>query len=185
MIARVKDFIIANALIVVAVLLGLLTFQTIRIDGLRIDLPLIGMIGPKGLIAENDDLATANKKLLAQRDAARAESQRIAKANTAATEKADADETAELAAEMPASERFIAAGGVRRCPAPRTDAPASGQGSGVDEGGSALPVMDDLPEVVTVLPEDVRICTENTVKARAWQQWGLSIEANSGVKSDE
>jgi hypothetical protein len=32
--------------------------------------------------------------------------------------------------------------------------------------------------VVTVLPEDVRICTENTVKARAWQAWGLEIEEN-------
>lgn len=180
MIARVRDFILANALIVMAVLLALLAVQTIRIDGLRIDLPIIGEFGPKGLIAENADLRAANKEFLAQRNAARAESARIARANTAATEKADTDVTQDLAQERAGADAFIARGGVRRCPTPRAYPAPSGEGAGIDAGTGSVPVMDDLP-VVTVLPDDVRICTENTVKARAWRDWGLTIEANSGA----
>ena len=181
MIGTVRTFVTVHALRIVLVLLAAVAVfaavQTIRIDGLRIDLPLIGSIGPRGLIAENADLVAANKEFLAQRNAARAESARIAKANSAATEKANTDEKAELETALPAAERFIAAGGVRRCPTPGTDTATRDQGPGVDAGAGALPVMDDV-SVVTVLPEDVRICTETTAKARAWQQWGLSIEAN-------
>ena len=120
----------------------------------------------------------------AARLAAIAESLRIAALNTQATRKADEDVTENLARESAGADAFIAAGGVRRCPTARADTSAPGQGPAVDAGAGAVPVMDDVP-VVTVLPEDVRICTENTVKARAWQQWGLSIEANSGAKTDE
>lgn len=178
---KIWAWIVTNALLIVGIFAALVTVfaavQTVRIDGLQIDLPFIGSIGPKGLLAENAELAAANKEFLAQRDAARAESKRIAEANSAATEKANTDEKAELETELPAAERFIAAGGVRPCPAPRTDAPAQGGSTGIDAGAGALPVMDDVP-VVTVLPEDVRICTENTTKARKWRTWGLSIEAN-------
>lgn len=181
MIGTVKSFVTVHALRIALVMLAAMTLfaavQTVRIDGLRIDLPLIGSIGPRGLIAENADLVAANKEFLAQRNAARAESARIAKANIAATEKANADEKAELETALPAAERFIAAGGVRRCPAARADTAARDQGPGINAGAGALPVMDDVP-VVTVLPDDVLICTENTVRARAWQAWGLSIEAN-------
>lgn len=186
--SRIREFFVTNALLIVAIWAGLMTagfaVQTIRIDGLRIDLPLIGSIGPRGLVAENADLAAANKEFLAQRDAARAESDRIAKANAAATKKADTDEKAEMEIEGPVAERFIAAGGVRRCPAPRADTAAPDQGAGIDAGASALPVMDDVP-VVTVLPEDIRICTENTRKARIWQGWGLTIEANHAAPVTE
>ena len=113
----------------------------------------------------------------AARLAAVAESLRLAALNAETTRKADADVTRNLAQERDGAESFIARGGVRRCPSPRADAPAPGQSPGLDAGGSALPVLDDVP-VVTVLPEDVRICTENTVKARAWRDWGLQIEAN-------
>ncbi len=177
----IREFFVTNALLIVAIWAGLMTVgfavQTVRINGFQIDPPCCEPIGPKGLLAENAELASANAKLLAERAAAVANGKRIGAANTAATEKANTNEKAELETEMPAAERFIAAGGVRRCPAPRTDAAASGEGAGFDAGTGALPVMDDLP-VVTVLPEDIRICTENTAKARAWQQWGLSIEAN-------
>jgi hypothetical protein len=108
---------------------------------------------------------------------AQAESDRIAKANTTATEKANTDVTENLAQERGGADAFIARGGVRPCPAPRTNTPAADQSPGIDAGRSALPVMDDVP-VVTVLPDDVLICTENTVKAQAWREWGLTIEAN-------
>jgi hypothetical protein len=113
----------------------------------------------------------------AARLAAVAESLRIAALNVQATEKADRDVAQELAQERTAVDAFIQRGGVRQCPTARTNAPPADQGSGVDAGAGALPLMDDVP-VVTVLPEDVRICTENTVKARAWREWGLLIEAN-------
>lgn len=177
MIERAKTFLLANALIVMAVLLALLAVQTIRIDGFRVDLPLLPPIGPKGLIAEKAELAAANKEFLAQRNAARAESERIALANTQATEKADEDEIDARKTELPAAERFIAAGGVRRCPTPRAYPTPAGEGAQDDVGSGSVPVVDDVP-VVTVLPEDVRICTENTVKARAWREWGLALEAN-------
>jgi hypothetical protein len=112
------------------------------------------------------------------RQAAVAESLRLAALNAQATRKADSDVTENLAQGRSDADRFIAAGGVRRCPAARADTPAQGGSAAVDAGAGAVPVMDDLP-VVTVLPEDVRICTENTVKARAWREWGLAIEANN------
>lgn len=179
--ARLREWVIANALLLALIFAALSTagliVQTIRIYGFRIDLPLLPAIGPKGLLAENAILAAANREFLAQRNAARAESDRIAKANTQDTEKADTYVTTNLAQERRGADAFIAAGGVRRCPAARTDPAAPGQGPGIDAAGGALPIVDDVP-VVTVLPEDVRICTENTVKARAWRDWGLAIEAN-------
>jgi hypothetical protein len=113
----------------------------------------------------------------AARLAAVDESLRLAALHAQATRKADADVTRNLAQERAGADAFIAAGGVRRCPAPRADSAPAGQGAGVDAGAGALPVVDDVP-VVAVLAEDVRICTENTVKARAWREWGLAIEAN-------
>lgn len=116
----------------------------------------------------------------AARLAAVKESLRIAALNTQATRKADEDVTTNLAKERAGVDDFIARGGVRRCDTARTDTAPADQGTSVDGGSGSLPVMDDVP-VVTVLPEDVRICTENTVKARAWREWGLSIEANQGA----
>ena len=186
--SRVREFFVTNALLIIGIFAAVVTVfagvQTVRIDGFTIDLPLLPAFGPKGLIAERDDALASNARLLAERKAAIANGARIAGANTAATEKADTDERAELEVELPAAERFIAAGGVRRCPSARADTAASGQGPGLDAGEGALPIMDDVP-VVTVLPEDVRICTENTAKARAWQQWGLSIEANHAAPVTE
>ena len=159
----------------IAALLALLAIQTIRIEGLRIPLPLIGAVGPVGLKADNNALRTAVAKLEADKAIAARLKAQTEQANTRATEKANNDVTQNLRKERTGADAFIARGGVRPCP--RTTGPAQGGSAGVDAGTSALPVMDGVP-VVTVLPEDVRICTENTVKARAWREWGLSVEAN-------
>ena len=111
------------------------------------------------------------------RAAAKAESERIGSKNTSATEKADRDVAQELAQERASVDAFIARGGVRQCSTARTNASPASEGTGVDAGAGEVSVLDDVP-VVTVPPEDVRICTENTVKARAWREWGLQIEAN-------
>lgn len=117
-----------------------------------------------------DRMDAARKAAIANRD-------RIETANTKATEKADTDVAQDLVQERAGADAFIARGGVRQCPATRADPAPGSQGAVVDEGNGALPFVDDVP-VVAVLPEDVRICTENTVKARAWREWGLSIDAN-------
>jgi hypothetical protein len=177
MISRAKDFLLANALIVMAVLFVLLAVQTVRISGFRIDLPLLPAFGPVGLKADNEALRVRIKALKAEKAAAARVKAQTEAANTRATEKADTDVERNLVQERVGADAFIARGGVRPCPGPARTAESNG--SGIDAGAGALPVVDDVqPDVVTVLPEDVRICTENTVKAKAWQEWGLLIEAN-------
>lgn len=131
--------------------------------------------------AREADVRAEMQAIIDAKEAARqdaiAESLRLAALNAENTRKADADVTRNLAQERAGADAFIARGGVRRCPSARTDTASADQSPGLDAGAGALPVVDDVP-VVTVLPEDVRICTENTVKARAWREWGLSIEAN-------
>jgi hypothetical protein len=117
----------------------------------------------------------------AARLAAITESLRIAALHAETTRKADADVKDNLAREGAGADAFIARGGVRRCPAARTNPSPTDQGTRDNAGAGALPELDDLP-LITVLPEDVRICTENTVKARAWQQWGLGIEVNNNLE---
>lgn len=107
---------------------------------------------------------------------AKAESERITAKNADTTRKADTDVAINLVQERSNADAFIARGGVRPCPA-RTNTSSESGSPAVDAGAGALPQLDDVP-VVTVLPDDVGICTEAVVKARAWQEWGLGIEAN-------
>jgi hypothetical protein len=188
LLARARDFVLANALIVIAVLLALLAVQTIRIDGFRIDPPLLPAFGPKGLKAENARLRADLAQMQRERDAADALAKAVASDNSRATEKANTDVKAELDRQGDRTERFIAGGGVRPS-CPRTAPGGAGDRAGIDARAGALPELDGMqpgdqrgafdPPTVTVFAEDVRICTENTVKARAWREWGLGIEANS------
>jgi hypothetical protein len=158
-------------------MLALLIVQTIRIEGFQIRLPFIGAVGPSGLKADNLALRTRIDALEAQKALASRVKAQTEAANTRATEKADTDVKRNLEQERVGADAFIARGGVRPCPGPART--AESDGPGIDAGGSAMSVVDVVqPDVVTVLPDDVHICTENTVKAKAWQEWGLSIEAN-------
>lgn len=182
MFSFLREWVLANALLIALAAAALATtgfvVQTIRIEGLRVDLPLLPAFGPKGFKAEIADLETQLDLMRAQRDAAARIKLQTEAANARATEKANTDVETNLQSQRDRADRFIAAGGVRPCPA-RTTVPAEDRGAGVDAAAGALPVVDVVrPDVVTVLPEDVRICTENTVKARAWQAWGLEIEEN-------
>lgn len=75
------------------------------------------------------------------------------------------------------TERFIANGGVRQaCP---RGGGAEGGSAGRSQGMHQAPELDgteSLPEVVTVLPDDVRICTDNTLTAEALQAYILGLE---------
>jgi hypothetical protein len=71
------------------------------------------------------------------------------------------------------TERFIASGGVRNACPGGDQAPRAGAGSG--DGVHQAPVMDD-PETVSVKPDDVRICTANTITAEALQAYLMGLD---------
>lgn len=72
------------------------------------------------------------------------------------------------------TERFIRSGGVRpKAPACRGDTPDRSAGSG--ETVREAPELDD-PDTVSVTPDDVRICTTNTITAEALRAFVLGLE---------
>lgn len=75
------------------------------------------------------------------------------------------------------TERFIANGGVRQaCPRGGSAEDGSARsGAGVHQAPE-LDGAEGLPEIVTVLPDDVRICTANTLTAEALQAYVLGLE---------
>jgi hypothetical protein len=179
MIDRAKTFILANALVIMAVLAALLAVQTIRIDGLRIDLPLIGAIGLVGLKAENETLRGQIKALKAEKAAAARVKAQTEAANTRATEKAEEDAKRFAETDRADADRYIAANRVQR--RPRVSASASASDSaGVPAAGSEVSFVDDeLPEgLVAVSEADILTCTVNTRILILARQWALEIEAN-------
>lgn len=81
------------------------------------------------------------------------------------------------------TEQFIAAGGVRNnfCPS-RPAATPEDHRTGGGEAVRPTPELDGaerLPEVVSVLPDDVRICTDNTILAEELRALILSLEGRN------
>jgi hypothetical protein len=76
------------------------------------------------------------------------------------------------------TERFIRSGGVRgqACPSNRDPEDRSARDGEAVREEAELDGAERLPEVVTVLPEDVRICTDNTIKAEEWRKFILGLE---------
>lgn len=126
---------------------------------------------------------------IADMEAASNEARKLAEAARASEEEAlrelakdtDHDVTTRSDQERGRTEQFIASGGVRDnhvCPGRPAAAPednSAGDGAPLREA----PLVDDAEPVptVAVLPDDVRICTNNTVKAEAWREYILSLEA--------
>jgi len=159
--------------ILIAALAALLALQSLRIDGLR--LPLVGTV-VTGFKAQNAALRAENAALIAASNAAAfkalQDKLRREATNQLITERANNAESQELRSELDRARAFIRmhqaanhSGG--------TPATASDRSAGNDAGGGALPFVDG------VSADDILICTENTVKARAWREWGLSISAAS------
>lgn len=133
---------------------------------------------------EAQSYAEGKAEVQAQWDEAKAKAERIRKAEEARQAKlskeADRAIIENTESERDRTERFIAAGGVRegRCPrAVNTPLPSTGEREAVREA----PVVDDgeaLP-TVAVTPEDVRICTANTLKAEAWRDLLLGLEGGA------
>lgn len=132
---------------------------------------------------EAQGYANAEAYWKAEIDALEAERQAALDSEEAALRQIAKDTDRNVAKEREANrdrtERFIRSGGVRiqACPSDRDPEDRSaGDGEAVREA----PVMDgaeQLPEVVTVLPDDVRICTTNTILAEEWRAFILELEA--------
>lgn len=169
-----------------------LAWQTVRIDGLQIDLPFIGAVGPQGLIAERDaalDAERAAKRSLAAFRAANVEATRKAK-EARDTEQARLDKLTKEAndaieksrsVERDRAERFIAAGGVRQnrggAGSERSVAASEVDGTGSGEAMREAPLLDDAEQMptVAVTPDDVRICTTNTILAEELRALVLAV----------
>ncbi len=196
--SRVRQWIIANLLIIVALLAAVMTVatiaQTIRINGLRIDLPLLPAFGPKGLIAERDEA----RQQLSDFERARDEANLLAQAARAADEADIAERSRNTdhaifeskARAAGTVERFIAAGGLPdpgRCPGrPAATNPLHSARSSAPvhpapqlDGAAPVPATTETG-IVRVSAEDVRICTGNTIIAEETRDLLLGLEARTG-----
>ncbi len=194
--SRVREWVMANALLIVGIFAALATVgfavQTVRIDGLQVDLPFIGAVGPQGLIAERDAAVTAQKaaeqsladfraaNLEATRKAKEARDNEQARLDKLTKEANDAIEKSR-SVERDRAERFIAAGGVRQNRG-STGSERSVAASEVDSAGSGeamreAPLLDDAEQMptVAVTPDDVRICTTNTILAEELRALVLGV----------
>lgn len=123
--------------------------------------------------------AHSETKANVRRAAAEAETKALkAKADAEANyrkqaEEADREHQAELAGANARAERYIAANRVRVQAASSAAggppaAPGGSGAQGADRSGEA-------PELVTVTPDDVRVCTENTVRLEEAREWALRL----------
>lgn len=119
--------------------------------------------------AETAQVIQAGKEALAQQIALN----EATKAKyEAAAEKADHEHSIQLADAMSRADRFIRAGGLRKAGgsgASVANTPAEGQAAGSGDGAGPG------SELVAVTPDDVRICTANTVRLQAVREWGLEL----------
>ena len=146
-------------------------------------LAAVALIALYGRHREAQGYAEGKADVQAQWDKAKAEGERIRKAEEARQAKlskeADRAVIEKTEAERDRTERFIAAGGVRREACPRVPAAIPSTGSG--ETVHQAPVMDDAErvQIVGVTAEDVRVCTSNTLKAEAWRDLLLGLEGGA------
>jgi hypothetical protein len=191
--SRIREFFVTNALLIVAIFAALMTVfagvQTVRIDGFRVDLPLLPAFGPKGLIAERDEARATVADLLKASRQARADA--IAARNSEALALIELKETTDEAraeierTNLERARAFAARGGLRaQCDGSGARPPVAAAADRRAEGGDgsgAVPELDDLQggSLVTVTARDVEVCTVNTSRLLAAQPWGLQIEARN------
>ncbi|MCP9222732.1 hypothetical protein MKP08_08240 [Erythrobacter sp. LQ02-29] len=201
--AKLSAFIARNAIIlaIFAVVLGVAVVQTVRIDGLALrpfGFKVFAIEGLTETVVKRDEELAAIKSaqnLAAQLARnARLERERI---YSDLAERIDHDATADLDTALGATERFIAAGGMRgqaaRCPGGATRTGPADQGSRGSEGARRAPQLDapgagdgnsageDSEGLVLVSAEDVRLCTLNTIKAEAGHRLAIDLEKASAT----
>lgn len=181
---RIRDWVTANLIIILASLAALLgvvaVVQTIRLDGLQIDAPVVGTFGPEGWIAKAERLEADNFAILAaQQEAEDMHMFEIARIEIARRRKAEEADDARKKlqdTQLALARRFIAAGGVRRKAdpdrAPQTPPTTGDGGAGDLEGTGGVPVLDG----VLVTAADIEICTINTSRLIAARDWALALQ---------
>lgn len=179
----------------IAAALAVAAVQTVRMEGLKIWPLVIDGWKPRALAAEATIAAIAREQALAG-EIAKAERMGKEAQYRGIAERIDDNARDKLEDYGAATERFIAAGGVRpkaagsargRTGASATDRDArdpQGRGRSAElDAALREPVEDDglvIPEgFVLVEAEDVRICTVNTIKAEAGRALALELEAAS------
>lgn len=164
-------------LAIIAALIVLLTVQTARIEGFKVWPIAVEGWKPKAerLQADLDNVKAAQVVALAKAQAAKDKAEQNYR--TLAENTDDQIKQARSAA-MASAERYIAAHRVRPQAAdrsaggaaatPEDQRPESGDRSG------AAPILASR-DFVTVTPDDIRICTENTVRLESVREWALGL----------
>lgn len=165
--------------------------QTIRLEGFR-----LGPFGSEGALARADRLEDELGRIVAAQHAAGelAQAQKAATEETYRARAKGVDDAFKegIGAELAAAARYAAANRVR-CPAagsPPGDAVAAAgsDGTGGPAGSGRTPELDASGGIdaahalVAVRDDDVRICTENTLRLEAAQAWGIALEAASAAE---
>lgn len=167
-----KGIWLAIVAIAFAVLLILLAVQTVRLEGFKIwPLSYEGAL-PK---IKRYETAFAEIERKTVETTAKWKQAIEAKEQDYRNKAQEADDNAEeaLSGAMAAAERHIANNRVQ-CPANRggVNGPAA-SASGGSAGGGDGPGRD--AELVAVTPDDIRICTTNSVRLQAVRDWALSL----------
>lgn len=160
--------------------LAFAAFQQFRISGFGVHLPLVGFVGIEGKQAKIDRLESEIQAMIAAQTTAADMQQAV---NDAMQEQFDKiaeriDENAkvQLVAARAATDSFIARNRVQPCPATPTsgtDQAASAGNAGSAENETGLPELAG----VFVSERDVRICTDNTVRALAGHKLATELES--------
>lgn len=160
----------------IAVLIALLAVQTVRLEGASLWPLSIEGARPKAerLQRTLDEIKHRQVEALAKAQQAKwVAEQKYRNLAEMVDHNADKDRKNALAA----AERFIATRGLRcqaaASPGRRALASADDSGAGLPEGAG------EVAELVAVPGDDIRICTENTVKLVNARVWALGLEASS------
>lgn len=173
---------------VLLALVAALVVQTVRIEGFAFwPFKFEGLAAKVERLQGDLDRAKAAQALAEK--AQRAVLQRAAEDYEQLAKEKDIEARSEMQIALGDADRHIAANSVRvetiGCPSGGTFASAQGDSARDIEGAGQSTVLDatayrpGLKSLVAVLADDVRICTENTIKAEAAHDWARGLEAAS------
>jgi len=160
-----------------ALVLVLLAVQTVRLEGFK-----IWPIEYEGCIARSERLQTDLNNVKAAQivasERAQTAKEKAERQYQDLAEKTDEELEQVRDSAMDAAERYIAA---HRVYPEAVDRPSGGTtaapedfSAGSSDGSGAAPVLASR-EFVTVEPDDIRVCTENTIRLEAVREWALGL----------
>lgn len=159
-----------------ALLLALVFY--VQQHGFGVHLPLIGFVGIEGSAPKNQRLEGEIQAMLTAQDMAtdlqQAVNDQMEQGFADLAERIDENAQIQLGAARAATDSFIARNRVQPCPAIPTGGPD--RAASADRAGSPAdgPGMSELAGVL-VSERDVRICTDNTIKAIAGHELATEL----------